>query len=132
MKTGITRFMTVTALGLALSLGFVSTAKASEGDSPRVELKFIGNINEQPVFQLNVNAAEKDGFSIMIRDQFGNVLYSDYSSGTSVTKKFQINTEELGDAKLQVEVYSKKSKKSQVYEINRNTRVVAETSISKL
>ncbi len=58
-------------------------------------------------------------FTITLRDSDGNVLYSDKEKGTSITRKFLLTTQEIGDNIVTIEVKSKKSPKAEVYTINR-------------
>ena len=98
-----------------------------------VELKFAGLIKNQPVFQLNFSGnPEQDEFTIIITDEYGNSLYSENIKGENFTKKFLLNTDEIGDNNLRFEILSNKTKKSVVYEINRNTRIVQEMIIKEV
>lgn len=98
-----------------------------------VELKFVGTIKNQPLFELRfAGNPDNDEFTIVIRDEFGNSLYRENIKGENFTKKFLLNTDEIGDDTLQFEIMSKKSKKSVVYEVNRNTRFVDEVVINEL
>jgi hypothetical protein len=83
------------------------------------------------VFQLAINSAEVKDFAISVKDQFGEVLYTEKVKVKTYTRKFQLDTENLGDAVLRVEVKSGKNKPD-VFKINRNTRYFEETSVSKL
>jgi hypothetical protein len=86
-----------------------------------VELKFIRWIKDQPLFQLRfAGNAEHDEFAIIIRDEFSNVLYSENIKAENFTKSFLLNVDEVGDDELQLEIISKKSNKSVVYEISRH------------
>lgn len=98
-----------------------------------VELKLVGNINNQPIFQLSYDGnTEQDEFTIVIRDEDGNSLYRENIKGESFTKKFLLNKDEVGDGALRFEISSKKFSKTVVYEVNRNTRQVEDLVISKL
>jgi hypothetical protein len=130
----IRNFGTLAAImALVFSFSFSTLALANEGknDTPAVELKFIGNLKNQPVFQLNVTTVVSDEITVTIKDKEGVVLYSDRETGTIFARKFQINTEEIGDNALLVEVSTKKGK-VQVYEINSTSRFVQENVVSKL
>lgn len=120
---------------LALSLSFSNSTFANnekEKNATTIELKFIGNYENQPVFQLNLNNVEEDEFSITFRDDYGNVLYAAKVKGAKISKKFMLNIEEIGDNVLSVEVKAKKSNKSEIYKINRNRSYVEETVVSKV
>ncbi|WEK35980.1 MAG: hypothetical protein P0Y53_00580 [Candidatus Pseudobacter hemicellulosilyticus] len=125
------------ALFVILTIAFAVPVLANEGKNedkknPGVELKFIGNYENQPVFQLNLVSAVEDEFTIVLRDKDGNVLYADKVKGTNITKKFLLSTEELGDNLVTVEVKSKKNQKPEVYTINRKQNLVEETLVTKL
>jgi hypothetical protein len=118
---------------VALTLTFSTTTLANDegGKNNATELKFIGNLENQPVFQLTLNG-EEDEYSITFRDEYGNVLYADKIKGANVTKKFLLKNEEIGDATLHVVVKSKKTSKTEVYTINRSHSYVEETVVSKV
>jgi len=96
-------------------------------------LTFIGNIKNQPLFQLNFTGeANYDEYTITIKDEAGITLYRENIKGGSFTKKFLINTEELGNTTLKFEIASKNSKSSVFYEVNRSSQVVEKVEVSKL
>ena len=97
-----------------------------------VELKLVGNVNDQPIFQLSYTGTEQDEFTIVLRDEDGNALYRENIKGEGFTKKFLLNKEEIGDGTLRFEVSSKKFDKVAVYEVNRSTRQVEDMVINKL
>jgi hypothetical protein len=131
MKTKIRNYGTI-ALFIAFSLvATVTFANDEKKTPPAAELKYIGISKNQPVFQLDLNSVNEENFAICIKDQFGEVLYSERIKAKAYTRKFQLDTETLGDAILRVEVKSGKNK-PEVFTINRNTRFYEETSISKL
>ncbi len=120
---------------IALTIG-VSTVALANNDEPKAkhttELKFIGNLDNQPVFQLELINAEDDDVTVTFRDEAGNVLYVNTFKGANITKKFMLKSEEFGDSALSVTVKSKKNNSTEVYTINRNHTYVEETVVSKL
>ena len=96
------------------------------------ELKFIGNLENQPVFQLDLTNTEDDEITVTFRDQAGNVIYVNTFKGANISKKFLLKSEEFGDTALNVSVRSKKNNSTEVYSINRNHTYVEETTVSKL
>ncbi len=125
-------------IAIAFFTVFSATAvSASVNDSSNLvmplELKLIGTINNQPLFQLSyAGTTEQDDFTIIIRNENGNSLYRENIKGESFTKKFLLNRDEVGDGTLRFEITSKKNSKTVVYEVNRNTRQVEELVISKI
>lgn len=135
MKKAFNYYATV-ALFLVLTVAFAAPAMANEekkeNPSTSIELKHIGNRENQPIFQLTLVSAVEDEFTITLRDKDGTVLYSDRVKGTNITRKFLLSTEDLGDNILSVEVKAKKNVKSEIYTINRKQNVVEETLVTKL
>jgi hypothetical protein len=121
-------FFTVFSVGMA-------PAVRSNDKNPvvPVELKFAGFIKNQPLFQLSFfGNPEQNEFTILIRDEYGNSLYRENIIGETFTKKFLLNTNEIGDNLVRFEIFCKKTRKSVTYEVNRNTRFEQEMVINEL
>lgn len=122
------------AIALVAMFSVAATAPALAADDNKVipvELKFVGNIKNQPLFHMTFNGTEESEYTISVRDEYGNVLYKEKVKGGTFTKKFMLNTEELGDAELKFEVVSKSYEKPVVFEINRFTNYVQDVVINK-
>lgn len=125
MKTETRNSKKLAIVALAFTLAFSNYTLAADGgkNDQKTALTFIGNVKEQPVFQLNLANGEEDEFTVTFRDEYGNVLFSDkYKSG--LTQKFMLNSDELGDIAVKVVVKSNKEKTSEVYYIDRSHNVV--------
>lgn len=97
------------------------------------ELVFVGNIKNQPVFQLTVTGSTaQDEFTILILDEAGNSLYRENIKSENFSKKFLLNIDEIGDNTLRFEVYCKKTKQSVVYEVSQNSRFVQDLAITEV
>jgi len=118
----------------AFSVAAVPAAMANEGKRPvPIEMKFMGYIKNHLLFKLNfVAPAENNEFTILIRDNHNNLLYRDNIKGEVFSKSFLLNTEEIGDDSLQFEIINKKTRESVIYEVNRNSGLKKETTISEL
>jgi len=119
---------------LASSLTFSTATMANNDDKGKhvAELKMIGNVENQPVFQLNLANTVEDEFTVTFRDEAGNVLYTDRFEGVNISKKYLLKSEEMGDASLNVIVRSKKANTTEVYVINRSASYVEETVVNKI
>ncbi|MGN6294661.1 MAG: hypothetical protein ACTHMV_18070 [Chitinophagaceae bacterium] len=120
------------ALVLSLTLVFATAAQANETNPTGVELRFIGNLKNQPVFHLSYNGAVENEYTIVVRDEYNNVLYKDYVKGTNISKKFMLNTDELGDVDVTFEITDRKAGKPVVYEISKNSRLIQDVVVNKL
>ncbi|HEY1201713.1 MAG TPA: hypothetical protein VGE79_12055 [Niastella sp.] len=134
MKIDSGNFGKLAIAALALSLAFTTPLLANEGgkDNPKTELKFIGNMENHPVFELNLANKVEDEYTVTFRDEYGNILFNDKFKGAGLSKKFILKSEEFGDAALHVTVKSKNSNTTEVYSINRSHSYVEETSVSKV
>ena len=98
-----------------------------------VELKYVGNIKNQPLFQLSfAGSPEQNEFIIHVTDQYGTALYKENIKGETFSKKFLLNTDEIGDELVRFEITCKKSGKSVTYEVNRQTRFLQDMVINQL
>jgi hypothetical protein len=117
---------------LAVTTGFTASANTSNEVTPVAELKMIGRSQNQPIFQLSLNNKVAEKFVVVVKDEFGVILHQETISGVNITRKYQLNTEELEGVDVTFEVISTKSTESTVFSIKNNTRVVNETAIVKL
>ena len=136
MKTESRNYRKMAIVALAFTLAFSTPTLANDGDkenpTTNTELKFIGNMENQPVFQLNLTNNEDDEITVTFRDENGNILYTDKYKGANLSKKFLLRSEDLVDATFNVVVKSKKNNTTEVYSINRNHSYVEETVINKV
>ena len=112
---------------LMVSVLFLSTANAAEkntGKTTPYELKYIGKLQEHPIFQLDVENADKEDMYVTIEDEVGNLLYTDKFTGKSFSKKFQFELTDGIGTKIKMTLSSKNSRQSQVFEINNVQKLV--------
>ena len=129
----INKTLAAIAFVALLTVTSFTTASAIDETNPSgVELRFIGNLKNQPIFQLTANHPEETEFSVSVMDENNVVLYKDNVKSGIAGKKFMLNTDELGDASVRFEITGKKSNKTIVYEINRNSHVVSDLVINKV
>jgi hypothetical protein len=97
-----------------------------------VEVKYLGQIDRQPVFQVDINNAKEDQLTVILKDGYGNFLYSEKFKEKSFSKKFQIASGDLGDLKLTMVLASKGNKNVQSFEINNVVTVVEDVVVTKV
>ena len=129
MKNKILAFAFLATVGLSTATPAIANDDKSK---VKTELRFLGNINNQPVFELTLDNTSEAEFTVIIRDEYSNVLYRHNSKTSSFSKKFLLNTDELGDDGLRFEIITGKNQKPVVYEVNRNSRVLQEVTVNKI
>jgi hypothetical protein len=124
----------ILAFAVLTTIGLTATPVARANDEKsnvKTELKFVGRMNDQPVFHLQLQNKDLQEFTITIRDEYSNVLYRYNSKDGLFDKKFVFNPE-LGDDRLRIEINIGRKNKPVVYEINQNSRVIDEVVVNKV
>lgn len=117
---------------LAVAIAPIASASEIKPTVP-AQLIFVGNVKDQPLFKLTVTGNEtQNDFIVNVTDEAGLTLYKENFKRESFTKKFLLNTEELGENKIRVEVFCKNTKQSVTYQLNLTSRFVQDLAITKL
>ncbi len=116
---------------VAVTTGINANATTVREVAPGAELKMIGRLDNQPVFQLSLNNTTNEKYVVVVKDEFGAILYQENVSGVNIKRKYQLNTEELGFVGITIEIINSKDAKPAVFTIENSTRVVEETLIVK-
>ena len=124
----------VIAFAALLSMAFTNPVNATEKNGePGVEIKYIGFLQKNPVFEINISKPESENFVITIRDRSGMVLFSEKLSGKSISRKYRIDTEEeIEEGGLRFEVRSVKNKTTEVYIAGMSENISREMAINKI
>jgi hypothetical protein len=133
MKTTFKHSAFLMALFAALSFATVTKANDEKNQDVKapVEFKYLGKMDNQPVFQLKLNSSQLDEYVVKFRDNYGYVFYSAVAKNNT-SQKFVLNVDELEGNTIVVQVTSKKTKKSETFTIQTNQRVIDETVVAKL
>ena len=108
-------------------------AAATKADPPVTEVKYLGVIGSNPVFELNLKNYQSDNYYITIRDAAGTIIFSEKLSGTNVSRKYRIDTEEeIPEGGIRFEVRSLKTKKVDTYVAGVTENVTREVAVTKL
>jgi hypothetical protein len=109
------------------------SAMDKKSDPPGVEIRYLGFVNKNPVFEITTNNVQVDNFFITITDEAGMVLYSEKLSGKNLSRKYRIDTdEEIAEGGLRFEVRSVNSKKTAVYVAGVSENITREMAVTKI
>ncbi|MBX9781976.1 MAG: hypothetical protein K2X48_01665 [Chitinophagaceae bacterium] len=100
------------AIHLLLLLTAAVSANAQTTEKPLSEMKVTGRMNNEPVYELQINNTSFGKYTIVITDEAGILLYEETLSGISISRKFLLNKEELGNTGVVFEVYNGKVKEA--------------------
>ena len=124
---------TVAALFL---LAVLHTAPAHAADiKPKeapAEVLYLGTVAGKPVFQILFTNTTGEKVSISLRDEAGNVIFSDVSSEKNYTRKLQFDELDTEKIKLKLTLRTKKETQTQAFEITKNTRVIEDVAVVTL
>jgi hypothetical protein len=134
-KMNATKMVAIALLALG-TIGTSTTALAEKTPNEPIELKYMGKTENQPVFQLNLNNTKDSEYYISIKDESGNVLYSEKVKGENVTRnyRFDVNEYDLSspDFGITVEVTTAKTHKTEVFHVKSTAHVVENFEVAKL
>ena len=106
---------------------------AVKTDPPVTEVKYLGFVGRNPVFELKLNNVVADSYSISIRDASGTVIFSERLNGANISRKYRIDTEEeIPEGGLRFEVRSLKSKKTETYVAGVTENITRQVAVTKL
>jgi hypothetical protein len=129
------RSMAIALLTL-FTVAFSPVVNATEKPAIPAEIKFVGKVQNNPVFELTVpGAGVQEEYIISVRDEHGNVLHVETVKAAGFTKKFMLSLDENNDGtnySIQFVISTKSNKKSALYTVNNNNRSVEEVVVTKL
>jgi len=121
---------TLCAMGLS-----VPTFAATKTGEP-IELKFIGNKNSQPIFQLKLNNSENALYLITIKDASQSVLFSEKVKGTDILRTYRLDVDsedyESPSFGLTFVVTNLNTHQTQEYKVSSETHVTNNIIVAKL
>lgn len=107
-----------TVLGLfTLVLLLNANTAAAKDFIPGAELKVAGSENDQPVLELKLNNKVEGKYMIVIKDEFGYTLYQKVVKGANISRKFQLDQEELSNVKVHFEIVDLATSNSTVFDV---------------
>lgn len=134
----VRKVLTPAAFACMIFAGFVpSTAHAAERKKAErleapVAIKYIGKVDAQPIYQVDVDNLSGEEIYLTLRDESGSLLYSDTFSGKKFSKKFQFNMPDSDDLKITLGLTSRNEKKSQVLQFNNVIKTYEDVVITKV
>jgi len=109
------------------------SAMDKKSDPPGVEIKYLGFLDKNPVFEIIFNNVQVDNYFITIRDEAGTTLHSEKISGKSISRRYRINTEEvIPEGGLRFEIRVGSTNKTEVYVAGITESVTREMAVNKI
>ena len=124
-------FFGVTSFILFSFMPSIAQAQGRPFATPPVMIKYIGSVENQPVFQIEFENKNAETFNLTIRDEEGNFLYGEKTKEKKFLKKFQYSGD-IDNVKLTFTLAGEKDKQPQVYEVNTRARMVQDVVVTRL
>src|SRR5688572_10205073 len=125
--------MIAIALVATFAVAFTTPALADNGKNTNpVELKYLGEYKSQPVFELTFNTEDNNDYVVIIRDEDRNIVHREVVKGGTVSRKYMIADGLADVAVLEFEVTARKTDKTAVFQVNKNSRVVEDLVVNKI
>lgn len=125
-------------IALALAIAFTLTSNPGKalptGENP-VEIKYLGTIENHPVFLIDLNNTQGMEYTVTLKDPTGKVLFTEKTKEAGFSKKFTLDIDASefrspGFA-LTVEITPAWSKKKETFTISTTTQVIEDVIIAK-
>ena len=97
-----------------------------------VNVKYLGTIDNQPVVRIEFENPESTSYVLSIKDEDGNVLYTDVFKEQRFGKSFQFQRSDIERTKYTFTLSSSKQKIAQSFEVSTNLRTVQDVVVTKL
>lgn len=126
---------TIVALMAAISTTFTSPllANTNPTEPSAVEVKYLGTVQRNPVFEVNLTNEAGESFIVRVLDASGRVLYKEKLEGKNISRKYRIATEdELESGSIRFEVKTIGSKKTEVYSVGVSENITREMAVNKI
>lgn len=133
MKTVILKNKLVALALFALVSVSFSPALANETKSPNtsVDLRYVGEINQSPVYQLLLNNTN-DKYLVDILDAEGNVIYRESVNGTQSVRNYQLAEDFADQYSLHFVVTNLNTKKSTEYSVQKSVKKQDTINVTKV
>ena len=105
------------------------TNKTSAGS---VEIKYLGTVDDQPVFLVEFDNTKQEYINVSITDEDGTHLYGEKFRDKKFSRKFKIEKSGTDPFKLKFTLTSDNERQSQIFEVNTKVWVVQDVVITKL
>jgi hypothetical protein len=122
----------------SIFLGFTSllligaTSASAQSKLPEPTVKYIGTLDGQPVFRVFLDNQNAGVNHLTIKDETGDILYSEKIKGKEFSKKFKFESADRHNVKLTFTFEGKQGLSSQEFQVNTSTKVWNDVVVTSL
>jgi len=118
-----------------LSLGLTTlllSGMASAQSSPEPLVKYIGTLDGQPIFRVQLDNQPGSVYHLTIKDEEGTVLYAEKIKDKQFSKSFKFDNAARDNVKLTFTLQGNKNTQSKEFKINTTTKVLDNVVVTTL
>ena len=121
----------VLSLGLSTIL-LAGAASAQSSTNPDPAVKYIGTLDGQPMFKVQLNNQTGNVYHLTIKDDEGTVLYTERFTDKQFAKSFKFDNAERNNVKLTFILEGNKTVQSREFNVNSSTQVLDNVVVTTL
>jgi hypothetical protein len=121
----------VLSLGLSTIL-LAGAASAQSSTNPDPAVKYIGTLDGQPMFKVQLNNQTGNVYHLTIKDDEGTVLYTERITDKQFAKSFKFDNAERNNVKLTFVLEGNKTVQSKEFNVNSSTQVLDNVVVTTL
>jgi len=118
--------------GFLLMGATLAASAQSSAKFPEPAVKYIGTLDGQPVFIVQLDNQAGDVYHLTIKDGTGDILYAEKIRDKQFSKKFKFESSDRDNIKLSFILEGKEGTKSQEFKVNTSTRVLNDVVVTTL
>lgn len=131
IKKGLVSFILVACVVVSLLPQSV-LAQQNPGDAPASnQIKYLGVIEDQLLFNVNMENENTERCRIIIQDEQGEVFYKQDFKDEKFAKTFGIDKNEIEGKNLVFVLVKGKARHEHVFHVSTNTRVIEDVVVAK-
>jgi hypothetical protein len=114
----------------------INKVMASGGNPPSkeipVQISYLGEKNLLPVFELLIDNEGNNDYSIIIKDELGNILHVETANTTKIVRKYGLDASYVEMAGTIFEITNKTTGATHVYKISTEVKKEENITVSRV
>lgn len=96
------------------------------------EIKYLGTVKDKLLFQIDLQSVSEKNQYVSIKDEEGNILFTEKIRDNQFSRKFAFDKEEFEGKKVSFVIHDGTETSAQTFQVSRNLRMVEDVVITRL
>lgn len=115
-----------------LTILLASAASAQSSANPDPSVRYIGSVDGQPMFKVQLDNQKGEVYHLTIKDDEGTVLYTERFTDKQFAKSFKFDNADRSNVKLTFVLEGNKTVQSKEFKVNSSTQVLDNVVVTTL